>query len=64
MPERPLLSRWFQLGGCALVVIGLVLWATLRISSMFPPYVVTALIAIGYGEFCRRRERSASAGPS
>jgi hypothetical protein len=64
MPECLIIARWFLLGGGALAAIGLVLWIALPISSMFPPYLVTALLALGYGEFCRRRERSVHVGKS
>jgi len=64
MPERLFIARWFLLGGGVLAAIGLILWITLPISAMFPPYLVTALLAIGYGEFCRRRERSVRVGKS
>jgi hypothetical protein len=64
MSERLFIARWFLLGGGVLAVIGLILWIALPIRSMIPPYLVTTLLAIGYGGFCRRRERSAHAGKS
>ena len=36
-------------GGGALLVFGLVLWYALPIAAGFPPYAVTALLAVGYG---------------
>jgi len=64
MPKSLTIAGWFLLGGSVLAAIGLILWIALPISSVFPPYLVTALLALGYGEFCRRRERSASVGKS
>ena len=60
MSERHFIARWFLLGGGLFAVLGLVLWFVLPIRSMFPPYLVTTLLALGYGAYCRRRERSAS----
>ena len=39
--------------GAALAILGLILWYTLPIPSMFPPYLVTAALALGYGVACR-----------
>ena len=64
MSERLSIVRCFLLGGGLLAAIGLVLWITLPISSTFPPYLMTALLASGYGEYCRRRKSSASVGQS
>ena len=64
MSERHFIARWFLLGGAFLAVAGMVLWFALPIRSMFPPYLVTALLALGYGEFCRKRERLADTGKS
>lgn len=52
MPERLLMTRLFLISGGLLAVIGLILWLTLPIPSMFPPYLVTALLALGYGVAC------------
>jgi hypothetical protein len=54
----------FLLTGGVLAAMCLVLWIALPITSMFPPYLVTALLALGYGEFCRRRDRAAGVGQS
>ena len=54
MAERLFMSRLFLLGGGLLAVIGLILWFALRIPSMFPPYLATALLALGYGAARRR----------
>jgi len=52
------------MSGGLLAVIGLILWFTLPIPLMFPPYLVTALLALGYGVACRWRGRSPGAGKS
>ena len=64
MPERLSIPRSFLLTGGVLAAMCLVLWIALPITSMFPPYLVTALLALGYGEHCRRRERAAGVGQS
>ena len=46
------MARWFLIGGAALAVIGLVLWRVLPVTMEFPPYLVTAALALGYGAFC------------
>jgi hypothetical protein len=64
MPERLFMTRLFFMTGGLLLVIGLMLWFTLPIPSMAPPYLVTALLALGYGVYCwqsgrpRRAEKS------
>ena len=62
MSERLFMARLFLLGGGLLAVVGLILWFALPIPSMFPPYLVTALFALGYGVVCRRRGRVPGAG--
>jgi len=57
MPAPLFIARLFWISGGLLAVIGLILWFTLPIPSMFPPYLVTALLALGYGVACRRRGR-------
>ena len=64
MPERLFMARLFLLGGGLLVVISLILWFWLRIPSMFPPYLATALLALGYGAVCRWWGRFPGAGKS
>jgi len=54
MAERLFMSRLFLLGGGLLAVIGLIVWFVLRIPSMFPPYLATALLAMAYGAARRR----------
>lgn len=64
MPECRFMARLFLIGGGVLAVTGLILWFTLPIPSMFPPYLVTAFLALAYGEFSRRQSRLAGAGKS
>jgi hypothetical protein len=64
MPERIFMTRLFSTAGVLLVVLGLVLWFVLRIPGMFPPYLVTALLALGYGAYCGWSGRSSAAGKS
>jgi len=49
------MARLFWIVGGVLAVLGAVLWLTVPIRPMFPPYVVTALVALGYSFWCRRR---------
>ena len=55
MPEDLFMARLFWIVGGVLAVLGAVLWFTVPIRPMFPPYVVTALVAFGYSFWCRRR---------
>jgi hypothetical protein len=64
MPENLFMARLFLMGGGALAVIGLILWFVLPVASVFPPYMVTALLALGYGGACWRRGGSRGAGKS
>jgi hypothetical protein len=57
MSPRLSIARWFLLVGVLLAVIGLVLWFTLPFRSTFPPFVATAVLALGYGGFCEWRDR-------
>jgi len=57
MPECLFMEKLFLLGGGFLAVISLVLWFVLGIPSMFPPYLVTALLALGYAALWRREGR-------
>jgi uncharacterized membrane protein len=54
MAERLFLARLFLLGGGLLALVGVILGFALPIPSMFPPYMVTAVLALGYGAACRR----------
>jgi len=62
MLERLSMARLFLMGGGLLAVIGLILWFALPIPSMFPPYLVTALLALAYGVACLWRGRFFDAG--
>jgi len=64
MPEHLFMARLFLLGGGLLAVIGLILWFALPIPSMFPPYLATTLLALGYGVACRRWGRFPGVGKS
>jgi FtsH-binding integral membrane protein len=55
MPEDLFMARLFWIVGGVLALLGAVLWFTVPIRPMFPPYVVTALAALGYSFWCRRR---------
>jgi hypothetical protein len=55
MPEHLFMARLFLTGARLLAVISLVLWLILPIPSMFPPYLATALLALGYGMACQWR---------
>jgi hypothetical protein len=62
MPEHSFMARWFLIGGGVLAVIGLVLWRTLPVAMEFPPYLATAVLALGYGAFCLGKGRSGGGG--
>lgn len=64
MPEHPFIARWSLIGGGVLVVISILLWALLPIPSMAPPYLFTAVLALGYGAFCWQQKRADSVGKS
>jgi hypothetical protein len=64
MPERLFMARLFMTTGVSLAVIGLILWFVLRIPAMFPPYLVTALLALGFGGYCRWAGRPPVGGKS
>ena len=49
------MARLFWIVGGVIAVLGAVLWFTVPIRPMFPPYVVTALFALLYSAWCRSR---------
>jgi hypothetical protein len=57
MPDRVFIARLFLIGGTLLAMAGFLLWFTLPIPAAFPPYLVTALLALIYGVYwkCRRQ---------
>jgi hypothetical protein len=55
MHDDNLLARFFWLVGGVLAVLGAVLWFTVPIRPMFPPYLATALLALGYSAWCHSR---------
>jgi hypothetical protein len=63
MPERLFLARCFLLAGIILAAASLALWLALPVRPMFPPYLGTALLALGYGVYCRWARPSAPAAP-
>jgi len=56
MPDRVFIARLFLISGAVLALVGMILWFTLPIPAAFPPYLVTALLALVYGVVwnCRR----------
>jgi hypothetical protein len=53
MPDRVFIARLFLISGVVLALAGFLLGFTLPIPALFPPYLVTALLALGYGVACR-----------
>jgi hypothetical protein len=49
MPDRVFIARLFLIGGGLLAIAGLLLGFILPIAPMFPPYLVTASLALAYG---------------
>jgi hypothetical protein len=58
MPDRIFIARLFLISGLVLAVVGVVLGFTLPIPSMFPPFLITALLALAYGLAWRWPARS------
>jgi hypothetical protein len=56
MSDCVFIARLFLISGAVLAIVGMILWFTLPIPAMFPPYLVTALLALVYGVVwnCRR----------
>jgi hypothetical protein len=63
MHDDTFIARLFWLIGAVLAVLGAVLWFTVPIRPMFPPYLATALFALGYSAWCRRRAARAGDPP-
>ncbi len=63
MPEDLFIARLFWIVGGVLTVLGAVLWFMVPIRPMFPPYLATALLALGYGAWCRRHAHAAADRP-
>jgi hypothetical protein len=63
MPELIFMARVFLTGATLLAVVGLILWFALPISSALPPFLVTALLAAGYGAFCFWQYRAGDRQP-
>lgn len=60
MHESAVLARWLLIGGGVLAILGLILWFALPVSMPFPPYLLTALLALGYGAYCLKFPRPGS----
>jgi hypothetical protein len=58
MPEDLFIARLFWIVGGVLAVLGAVLWFSVPIRPMFPPYIATAGAALGYSAWCRHRGRA------
>jgi hypothetical protein len=56
------MARWFLLGGGALAVLSLVLWLALPVQLSFPPFLLTALLALAYSAYCFRQGRVVKRG--
>jgi hypothetical protein len=52
MHERLFMARLFLIGGGMLAIIGFILWFVLPIKLVFPPFLLTTLLALGYGACC------------
>jgi len=55
MQEHPFVVRLFLMGGGALALLGFILWFVLPVRLSFPPFLLTALLAMAYGLACRKR---------
>jgi|HubBroStandDraft_1064217.scaffolds.fasta_scaffold254357_2 hypothetical protein len=62
MPKHFSTAQWFLLGGGALALLSLILWVTLPVKPALPPYLITALLALGYGLLCLMRKRQSGNG--
>jgi len=60
MPEHAFIARLFLIGGGVLALTGLILWLALPLKLSFPPFLITALLAMAYGIFCLERGRPAA----
>jgi hypothetical protein len=58
MPPGLKIARFFLIAGGTLLVAGLLLWALLPIHFTLPPYLLTPLLALGYGAWCWRAYRT------
>ena len=59
MPGQSFIARSFFMGGGILAVLGFILWFALPIKSTFPPFLLTALLAMIYGMVCLKRQPKA-----
>ncbi len=59
MSDDQILARLFGWVGGILLVAGGVLWVTVPIRPMFPPYAATSVFALGCALWCSLRARRA-----
>ena len=52
------IAHFFLIAGGALLLVGLILWAVLPIHLTLPPYLLAPLLALGYGAWCWRSDRT------
>jgi hypothetical protein len=51
MLYRLTIAQCFIVGGAMLAVLGLILFWSLPVKQSFPPFLLTALLSIGYGAY-------------
>ncbi len=49
MSQRPSFAHGLLLGGAALGLLGLILWWALPMAQSGPPFLLTPLLALGWG---------------
>jgi hypothetical protein len=55
MTERHFIARVFLIAAAVLALASAALWWLLPIRMQVPPYVVSPVLALGYGLFCLLR---------
>jgi hypothetical protein len=63
MSEPWSFAQYLLVGGAVLLAIGLGLWWVLPVPMTFPPFLLTALLALGYGGYEWRRDRRGGGRP-
>lgn len=58
MFKRPTFAQYLLFGGAALGALGLILWWRLPIAEKYPPFALTAALAMAYGAFEFWRDRT------
>jgi len=46
------MAKVYLIGGAVLALVSLLLWFFLPIASTLPPFLLTPLLALGYGAYC------------